>query len=518
MKTQVPRLVTRAELERLRALLLPFSQDITVVAHMDDPARMLIRRYAGQLMEGRNRPLNVELDLVGRSDWWNAALATRPIPVPRAGQFGAVHWLDYVRLVQTWDGVFGVGSTRLFSLPRDAGGAALGKLMRTSFGLSGRDVEDPGPVTEPPSAAWLARCRLFNDALMRLIAQHPQELPRPLWLSFLSETSVPGAPADPGGLSAISDRFSGDIAALCALHPGLDPANMAPDMPAACWTEADPTLGFRATQYLLAFAPRLRKAARQAKPEGATPPPVTVDTGLPPAWPDAQMSPARPDAQVAPPVADVLPDLPPQALVNLHKLRKSPLAPHNDIGRPDEEGGLAPYPINRRAAPATGSGGTVIVACMKNEAPYILEWIAHHRAIGVDGFLIYTNDCEDGTDRIPDRLDALGIVQHRRNDDWTGKSPQQHALNRAIREPLVRNADWIIHIDVDEFINVRCGDGTLCAFLERVPDATNVAMTWRLFGHNGARPFDPAQSATAAGRIRRASGRSGAGGGASGGP
>ena len=52
---------------------------------------------------------------------------------------------------------------------------------------------------------------------------------------------------------------------------------------------------------------------------------------------------------------------------------------------------------------------------------------------------------------------------------------------------VIRNADWIIHIDVDEFINVRCGNGTLFDFFDRVPQATNVAMTWRLFGHNGVR-------------------------------
>ena len=79
----------------------------------------------------------------------------------------------------------------------------------------------------------------------------------------------------------------------------------------------------------------------------------------------------------------------------------------------------------------------------------------------------------------------MGILQHRLNDDWKGNSPQQYALNRSLKEPLIRQADWIIHIDVDEFINVRCGNGTLDDFLGRVPDATNVAMTWRLFGHNG---------------------------------
>ena len=77
------------------------------------------------------------------------------------------------------------------------------------------------------------------------------------------------------------------------------------------------------------------------------------------------------------------------------------------------------------------------------------------------------------------------MLQHRLNDDWKGNSPQQYALNRSLKEPVIMNAEWIAHIDVDEFINVRCGNGTLQDFFERVPDATNVAMTWRLFGHNG---------------------------------
>ena len=34
-------------------------------------------------------------------------------------------------------------------------------------------------------------------------------------------------------------------------------------------------------------------------------------------------------------------------------------------------------------------------------------------------------------------------------------------------------------------MNVRCGNGTLQDFIAAVPDATNVAMTWRMFGHNG---------------------------------
>jgi hypothetical protein len=45
---------------------------------------------------------------------------------------------------------------------------------------------------------------------------------------------------------------------------------------------------------------------------------------------------------------------------------------------------------------------------------------------------------------------------------------------------------------VDEFMNVRTGNGTLDDLFAAVPDATNIAMTWRLFGHNGVKELKDA--------------------------
>ena len=49
---------------------------------------------------------------------------------------------------------------------------------------------------------------------------------------------------------------------------------------------------------------------------------------------------------------------------------------------------------------------------MKNEGPYILEWIAHHLSVGFGHFLVVTNDCEDGTDEILLALQRRGLVTH----------------------------------------------------------------------------------------------------------
>ncbi|WP_245873035.1 glycosyltransferase family 2 protein [Albidovulum inexpectatum] len=142
----------------------------------------------------------------------------------------------------------------------------------------------------------------------------------------------------------------------------------------------------------------------------------------------------------------------------------------------------APRPAPRAAQAAQR---TAIVTTMKNEGPFILEWIAYHRAIGVDDFLIYTNDCSDGTDLMLDLLQRKGIVQHRINPWRPGGAlkPQHAALQAAESEPVIRDCDWAICMDVDEFINVRLGDGTLSALYRAMGDANMISMTWRLFGN-----------------------------------
>ena len=127
----------------------------------------------------------------------------------------------------------------------------------------------------------------------------------------------------------------------------------------------------------------------------------------------------------------------------------------------------------------------VAVLTLRNEGAFLLEWLAHHRAIGFTDFLVFSNDCADGTDAMLDRLQAMGWLTHLRNDDSGAKGPQWAALNRADRHPLVTGADWLMHIDIDEFVNIRTGDGRLSALMAACPQATGFALTWRMFGNAG---------------------------------
>lgn len=132
-------------------------------------------------------------------------------------------------------------------------------------------------------------------------------------------------------------------------------------------------------------------------------------------------------------------------------------------------------------------GSVTLVTCMKNEGPFLLEWLAYHRVIGVTDFYVYTNDCNDGTDTFFDLLQEKGYLQHRENPfREMNLKPQHAAMFAAMEEEAVQTSDWLTHIDVDEFITIKVGDGTLKSLFEALPDMNMISMTWRLFG-NGDR-------------------------------
>ncbi len=142
-------------------------------------------------------------------------------------------------------------------------------------------------------------------------------------------------------------------------------------------------------------------------------------------------------------------------------------------------------------APNADNIRTAIVTTMKNEGPFILEWLAYHQAIGVENFLVYTNDCTDGTDTMFDLLQSKGILQHRQNPfREMNLKPQHAALQAAEGEDMLKSADWAICMDVDEFINIKVGNGTLAELYQTVGDANMISCTWRLFGNGDRHDFE----------------------------
>ncbi|MDN5786424.1 glycosyltransferase family 2 protein [Pseudorhodobacter sp.] len=218
--------------------------------------------------------------------------------------------------------------------------------------------------------------------------------------------------------------------------------------------------------------------------------------GLVNTWRATRISYANPDAQAALPFCRAM-------AIRVPGRNTSELAPKTSLVENDTLLALAEQvfdhspvraPVSKlKAAPkaAIKAGRTAIVTTMKNEGPFILEWLAYHRAIGVDDFLIYTNDCTDGTDTMLDMLQDKGIVQHRANPYVPGGDlkPQHAALQAAETEPVMQDCGWGICMDVDEFINIKIGDGTLNALYKAMGDANMISLTWRLFGNSDVHEY-----------------------------
>ncbi|MBN9886589.1 glycosyltransferase family 2 protein [Salipiger abyssi] len=128
------------------------------------------------------------------------------------------------------------------------------------------------------------------------------------------------------------------------------------------------------------------------------------------------------------------------------------------------------------------------VTCVKNEGPFLLEWIAFNRLIGVTDFLIYSNDCTDGTDRLLDALGEYGVV-HLPNPA-KGRNYQMEALKHAAKQPLVRDADWVWIADVDEFLNIQTGDHTIPALIAACGTPQAISVTFQFFANDGIERFE----------------------------
>lgn len=126
------------------------------------------------------------------------------------------------------------------------------------------------------------------------------------------------------------------------------------------------------------------------------------------------------------------------------------------------------------------------ILTQRNEGAFLLEWLAHHRAIGFTDFLVLSNDCQDGSDRMLDHLETKGWLAHLPNlPPYDKAGIQFSALKTAARHPLVQAADWILPLDIDEFVNIHIGDHSLSALLAALPEATAITLTWRIFGNAG---------------------------------
>lgn len=123
----------------------------------------------------------------------------------------------------------------------------------------------------------------------------------------------------------------------------------------------------------------------------------------------------------------------------------------------------------------------LLITSVRNEAPYLAEWIAWHKMLGFDHFLIFTNDNTDNTKEILEKISRLGFLTWYELFPEADKSPQMVAFAEAVKWLHEHQPEWAALFDVDEFLNLK-QDANLDAFLARFPDADAIAINWKIFG------------------------------------
>jgi len=124
----------------------------------------------------------------------------------------------------------------------------------------------------------------------------------------------------------------------------------------------------------------------------------------------------------------------------------------------------------------------VVITSMRNEANYILEWVAWNIMIGFDKVIIFTNHNDDHSLDILEKLQTEGYVEYFELSPPADAKPQMYAFNKGIEWLHANKPDWVACFDADEYL-VLNKDRNLDEYLARFSDDVDaIAINWKIFG------------------------------------
>jgi glycosyltransferase involved in cell wall biosynthesis len=127
-------------------------------------------------------------------------------------------------------------------------------------------------------------------------------------------------------------------------------------------------------------------------------------------------------------------------------------------------------------------------AIFRNEADYIIEWLAWHRLAGFKDFFIADNGSTDGSTQILEALAERGVLRLVYAPP-VGEMAQVRAYNRITESALEQDIDALLFLDADEFlVHENHVDGQEMATLLHLLKKDDVGMcgiNWRCFGSSG---------------------------------
>ncbi len=127
-----------------------------------------------------------------------------------------------------------------------------------------------------------------------------------------------------------------------------------------------------------------------------------------------------------------------------------------------------------------------VCAIFQNEARFMKEWLDFYRLAGVEHFWLYNNDSTDEYAEVLEPYIKDGIVELIYWPNITPDVPfpfgcQSSAYSDAVNRAKEKT-EWLIMIDLDEFIFPRKGTSIINVIKKHYKDESGVYIYWQKFG------------------------------------
>lgn len=123
-----------------------------------------------------------------------------------------------------------------------------------------------------------------------------------------------------------------------------------------------------------------------------------------------------------------------------------------------------------------------ICAILKNEAPYLIEWLEFHKIVGVEQFYLYDNFSSDhAIDLVQSYIDSGEVIWH----EWPIKHGQLQAYQHCL-ENYCQQTEWLALMDLDEFL-FPTEKNDIRDLLDEYKEYPAIGVNWLVFGSSGHR-------------------------------
>jgi hypothetical protein len=119
-----------------------------------------------------------------------------------------------------------------------------------------------------------------------------------------------------------------------------------------------------------------------------------------------------------------------------------------------------------------------VCVIVKDEDPYLAEFINFHLKAGVEHFYIYDNQSKV---RARDVIQKAGLLEHVTVTDFPGKNRLVKSYDHCLKH-YGAYSKWISFLDMDEFIVAKSTQGNIPVFLKDYENYGAVVINWQLFG------------------------------------